>query len=81
MADGNIDFLIYQKTCVQELAKVSVISRQENHIPRPEIEPGSPGYKSDVPNTTLLGKLMKNDIGIFVTCSCKGKFSRLLGFH
>ena len=39
--DGNIDFLINQKTCVQEPVKILVFSREETYVPRPGIQPGS----------------------------------------
>ena len=34
--DGNIDFLINQKTCVQEPVKVSVISRRDFDSMKPK---------------------------------------------
>ena len=38
--DGSIDFLINQKTFVQESIKVSFFSRQEKNFPNQESNPG-----------------------------------------
>ena len=52
--DGNIDFLINQKTFVQESIEVSVFFTSGKKVPLAGIEPGSPDPKSDVLTTILL---------------------------
>ena len=57
--DGSIDFLINQKTSVQELVKVLFFPGRKNDVPWKGIEPRPPDYKSDVLTTTLQMKIEK----------------------